>query len=93
MELSTLISSMLRLGVPLLLAALGVLVSSKSGIINLGMDGNMLLAAFASAYGAYLSGSPALGLLAAVVGGSFIRCCMDSLSFKDEATRWFVDWG
>ncbi len=35
----------------------------------MGMEGNMLLAAFASAYGAYLSGSPALGLLAAVVVG------------------------
>ncbi len=69
MELSTLISSMLQLGVPLLLAGLGVLVTSKSGIVNMGMDGNMLLSAFAAAYGTYLTGSPLFGLVAAVVVG------------------------
>jgi simple sugar transport system permease protein len=69
MELSTLISSMLRLGVPLLLAALGVLVTSKGGIVNMGMEGNMLLSAFAAAYGTYLTGSPIFGLAMAVVVG------------------------
>ena len=69
MELSTLISSMLRLGVPLLLAALGVLVTSKSGIVNMGMEGNMLLGAFAAVYGTNLLGNPLLGVLAAVAAG------------------------
>ncbi len=69
MDISTLISSMLRLGVPLLLAALGVLVTSKSGIVNMGMEGNMLLGAFAAVYGTYLFGSPLLGVLIAVMTG------------------------
>jgi ABC-type uncharacterized transport system permease subunit len=70
MEISTLISSMLRLGVPLLFGALGVLVTAKSGIINMGMEGNMLLAAFAAAYGSYISGNPLVGLVLAVVVGA-----------------------
>ncbi len=87
MELSTLISSMLRLGVPLLLAALGVLVSSKSGIINLGMDGNMLLAAFASVYGTYLSGNPIVGLVVAVMVGVFYSLLLGFFIIKGRGNQ------
>lgn len=69
MELSTLISSMIRLGVPLLLAALGVLVAAKSGIINMGMEGNMLFGAFIAAYITDATDSPLLGLLVAALAG------------------------
>lgn len=69
MELSTLVSSMLRMGVPLLLASLGVLMSAKSGIVNMGMEGNMLLGAFVAVFVTDLTGLPMLGLLAAVVCG------------------------
>jgi simple sugar transport system permease protein len=69
MELSTLISSMLRLGVPLLLAALGVLIAAKSGIVNMGMEGNMLFCAFIAAYITDLTKNPILGLIIAALAG------------------------
>jgi general nucleoside transport system permease protein len=69
MDISTLVSSMLRLGVPLLIGGMGVLVTAKSGIVNLGMEGNMLLGAFAAVYGTYITGSPILGLCMAVLAG------------------------
>ena len=48
--LSATIASGIALGAPLLLAALGETVGQRSGVLNLGVDGIMLLAAF----GAYL---------------------------------------
>ncbi|MDP2965592.1 MAG: ABC transporter permease [Pelolinea sp.] len=60
----------LEMGAPLLLAALGGIVSDKSGVLNLGTDGIMLMGAFFGFWGAYVSGSLWLGLLmAALIGG------------------------
>ncbi|MDL2294143.1 ABC transporter permease [Ruminococcaceae bacterium OttesenSCG-928-D13] len=82
MELSTLISSMLRLGTPLLLAALGVLVSAKGGIVNMGMEGNMLFGAFMSVYVTYLTGQPMLGLLASIPAGIIYSLILGAFIIK-----------
>lgn len=76
MQISTLISSMLRLGTPLLLASLGVLLSAKSGIVNMGMEGAMLFGAFMSAFVGYKTGSMLLGVLAAVISGAIYSVIM-----------------
>lgn len=60
----------LEMGAPLLIAALGGIVSDKSGVLNLGVDGIMLMGAFFGFWGAYTTGSLWLGLLmAALIGG------------------------
>ncbi|WP_210009321.1 ABC transporter permease [Aquirhabdus parva] len=62
------LGSALRLAAPLLLAATGELVSQKSGVLNTSVEGMMLTGAFLSAYGSWLTGSPTLGLLIAMIG-------------------------
>ena len=60
----------LRVGVPFLFVSLGECLTEKSGRINLGLEGVLVLAAMAAFGGAYLTGSPWMGVLAgAVVGG------------------------
>jgi simple sugar transport system permease protein len=57
----------LRLGTPILFAALGEAVSQRSGVLNVGIEGTMLVGAFVGVWGAFVTGSPWLGLLAAML--------------------------
>jgi len=63
------VASAIRLAVPLLLAALGETFGQRSGVLNLGVDGIMLLGAFAGYYAVLKTGNPWMGLLAAGVVG------------------------
>lgn len=56
-----------RLATPLLLAALAGLYSERSGILDLGLEGKMLVGAFAAGVLAAATGSPLLGLVGAIV--------------------------
>lgn len=67
--LETLLSS-LRLATPLCFAAMGGLISERSGVINLALEGLMLIGAFTAAAVAYGSGSPVLGFLAGGAAGA-----------------------
>ncbi|MFT0545826.1 ABC transporter permease [Allopusillimonas ginsengisoli] len=67
--LAPLIASAMIAGTPLMLAALGLLINEKSGVINLGSEGMMLVAAIAGFATAIESGSPALGFLAGALAG------------------------
>ncbi|MDR7415708.1 MAG: ABC transporter permease [Armatimonadota bacterium] len=60
----------LAFGTPLLWAALGEIVAERSGVVNLGVEGMMLLGAFFAFATAQLTGSPTLGLGAAGLVGT-----------------------
>ncbi len=64
-----LIAAAFRLATPLLFAALGEAVSQRSGVLNVGIEGIMLVGAFAGAWGAVATGSPWLGVVIAVAAG------------------------
>lgn len=55
---------------PLLVAAIGELIVERSGVLNLGVEGMMIMGAVAGFGAGYLTGSPWLGLLAAVLVGA-----------------------
>ncbi|CAM5629747.1 ABC transporter permease [Mesorhizobium sp. UC74_2] len=55
---------------PLLIAAIGELVVERSGVLNLGVEGMMVMGAVAGFGAGLLTGSPWIGLLAAVVVGA-----------------------
>jgi simple sugar transport system permease protein len=62
-----LFATVLRVMTPLLLAALGVLISDRAGVFNIGMEGMMLSGALSGVLVSAWTGSAWLGLLAAVL--------------------------
>jgi ABC-type uncharacterized transport system permease subunit len=67
-----LISSGIRLATPLTLAAIGGLFSERSGIVNIALEGLMLVGAFAAATATFYSGNPWFGVLMAAVAGALV---------------------
>lgn len=67
-----LLQNTLRTSTPIVLAALGGLFTEHAGIMNIGMDGMILIGAFAAVAASYFFASAAVGVLAAVLAGILI---------------------
>ena len=69
---SALFAAMLRFATPLLFGALGGIVSERSGVVNIGIEGMMLMGCYFGIYGADIGGSWVIGLLVAMVAGGVL---------------------
>ena len=67
-----LIASLMVAATPLLLAAIGELVVEKAGVLNLGVEGMMIVGAICGFAVSVETGSPYLGILAAMAGGAIL---------------------
>lgn len=74
------LSSGIRLATPYLYAALGETFGQRSGVLNLGVDGQMLLGAFAAFYLVFQTNNLWLGVLAAVIVGALLGLAMAFVS-------------
>lgn len=63
-------SAMVRWAVPIFLAGLGGLFAERAGVVNIGLEGMMILGTWFGAWGALQFGSPWWGLVAGLVGGA-----------------------
>ena len=68
--------AVLRVLTPLLLAALGVLISERAGVLNIGMEGIMLASALAAVLGSAWIGTPWAGLATALATGAALGLLM-----------------
>src|SRR6185369_9174121 len=65
-QLPVILASTIRLSVPLIFCCLAGLYAERSGVVDIGLEGKMLAAAFAAAVIAHISGSAWLGLVAGI---------------------------
>lgn len=80
--LIALLSASIRLSVPILFAALGGMYSEQSGVVNIGLEGIMLVGAFAGVVGSYFTGSYWIGALVAVLSGILIAALFALITVK-----------
>jgi simple sugar transport system permease protein len=72
----------IKTGTPLLLIALGELVCEKSGVLNLGQEGMMLMGAMAGFAGTFFTGSLAMGMLCAILAGMLMAAIFGGLTLS-----------
>jgi ABC-type uncharacterized transport system permease subunit len=83
----TLLASTIRNSTPLIFAALGGMFSERSGVVNIGLEGLMLISAFAGVVGASLSGSALVGLGFALAAGLIFALIHALMSITFEADQ------
>jgi len=81
------LASGIRLATPYLYATIGETFGQLSGLLNLGVDGIMLMGAYAAFFTTFNTGSLALGLLAAIVVGGIMGLAMAFFSVTLKAEQ------
>jgi len=81
------LSSGIRLATPYLYASIGETFGQRSGVLNLGVEGQMLLGAFAAFYVAFSTGNLWLGMLAAIITGLLMGLAMAFVSINLQAVQ------
>ena len=77
---AVLIASLMVASVPILLAALGEMVTEKAGVLNLGVEGMMIMGAICGFIAAVATGSPLLGFVAGAAGGATLSLLFAALT-------------
>ena len=85
--LTSLLAATIRLATPILYAALGQIFTQKAGILNLGVEGTMIVSAMAAFTVSYFSGSLWLGFISAIVVGVLWSSIMAWLSNTMNAVQ------
>ncbi len=81
------LTSGIRLATPYLFASIGEMFGQRSGVLNLGVEGMMLMGAFAAFYVTLTTGNPWLGLLASILVGVLMGLAMAVISVTFQAEQ------
>lgn len=81
------LASGIRLATPYLFAAIGETFGQRSGVLNLGVDGQMLIGAFAAFYVVYATENLWLGVLGAIIVGGLMGLAMAFVTVNLKAQQ------
>lgn len=83
----SLLAGTIRISTPILLPALGEIYTQRSGILNLGLEGIMIMGALGGFVGAFFTGSLWFGVFVAVMTGMLFSLIMGFLSITVKANQ------
>ena len=85
-QILSLLAGMVRVAIPISFAALAGMLSERAGVINMGLEGIMLIGSFFGVVGSYVTGSAWMGLLFAALSGILMGLVLVTLTvgFKCE---------
>lgn len=81
-SLITLLSGSLALALPMVFGSMSGVLCERSGVVNIAIEGQLLLGAFAAAIGGSLSGSVVVAMISAAIGGVVVSSLLALFSVK-----------
>ncbi|MCW2288133.1 simple sugar transport system permease protein [Leucobacter luti] len=91
--IDSIINSTLLLAVPLVLAALGGAIHRRAGVVNIGLEGQMLVGAFSGIIASTATGSWLVGILVGGIGGALAGLVMSLVITRLSANEIIVGLG
>ena len=85
--ITSLLVSVIAASTPLMLAATGELIAEKAGVLNLGVEGMMLVGAVTGFVVTHQTGSTTLGILAAILAGAAMALIFSVLTLTVLANQ------
>lgn len=89
----TILAATIRSATPILYAALGGIFSERSGVLNIALEGIMLISAFSAVVGSYLTGNAWIGVLFGLVAGTLASLIHAFMSIHLRADQAVVATG
>lgn len=83
----SLIMATIRQAAPILITAIGGMFSEITGVVNIGLEGMMLMGAFTAAVGTHYTGNPFIGILAGMFAGGIMALIHAILSIKYKGNQ------
>src|SRR5215207_7244882 len=87
MFIEAILLTVITASTPLLLAASGELVVERAGVLNLGVEGMMIVGAACGFVGAYLTGSILVGAVCGILGGAALAAVFAALTLGLAANQ------
>ncbi len=83
----SLILATIRQAAPILITAIGGMFSELTGVVNIGLEGMMLMGAFSAAVVSYYTGNPYIGILGGMAAGGIMALIHAILSIKYKGNQ------
>lgn len=84
---TALVAASIRISAPLIFAAVGEAFAERAGVVNVGLEGTMLIGAWAAFMGTYATGSSLAGMAAAVAAGMVLTVILGYVCISRGANQ------
>jgi ABC-type uncharacterized transport system permease subunit len=92
-QIEPFLQATIRMSVPLILAGIGILYTERTGILNIGVEGSMLMGTFVGVAGAVVTGNIYIAALSAMLAGGILSLIFGYLTVSKHANQLVSGFG